>query len=302
MDDTSPMGPRARVDIGFVLATVLPTLLPLWFAAHAILIVYNYAIVGGVVGVDAEVYLDAARRVLSGGDPWAATPGSFSFAGPPPTLLFYLPLALLPDQVGVAVVVLAGAAAAVWSVRALALPPWWLLFPPLFEGVLVGNPDPIVLALLLTSGRVAGVAVGLKVYAAIPLLLQRRWAPLAVGVAVVALSAPLWPPFLAQLPAIRTTLDEQSAGYSAWGTWLMPVVIVALWSLRRLGASWLVVPAVWPDTQIHYSAMSLPAIHRFPIAAAIIGMASPFSAPIAILVMAAQARWWPSSIRADRTP
>lgn len=291
---------RSGIDIAFVRATVVPVLLPLWFAAHAVLIVYNYAVIGRVVGVDAGVYLAAADRALAGANPWAAVDAGFAFAGPPPTLMLYLPLAMLPEPVGFLLVMGAGIAAAIWSVRSLGIPYWWLLFPPLFEGMLVGNPDPVVLALLLAPGRIAGMAAVLKIYAAIPLALQRRGGALVVAALVILLSVPMWSAFVSQMVEVRATLDQQSEGYSAWGTWLMVPVVVALWSLRGAGASWLVVPGLWPDTQIHYSAMSLPAIHRFPLAAAIIGLASPFSAPIAIIVMAIQARWWPSSVGPER--
>lgn len=302
MERVRSIGRSTGIDVAFVRATVVPVLLPLWFAAHAALIVYNYAVVGGVVGVDARIYLAAAGQVMVGGNPWSVGAAGYTFAGPPPTLVFYLPIALLPEPLGFALVMGAGIAAAIWSIRHLRLPYWWLLFPPLFEGVLVGNPDPVVLALLLMPGRIAGVAAALKIYAAIPLALQRRGGALVVAAVVILLSAPLWPAFFEQLDEVRAALALQSAGYSAWGTWFVIPVVVALWALRRYRASWLVVPALWPDTQIHYSTMSLPVIWRFPIAAAIIGLASPLSAPIAVIVMAVQARWWPSSVREPHKP
>lgn len=289
------MAGRGSIRWRFVWTTVAPILLPLWFAGHAVVIFYNYAVVGGVVGVDAVVYLEAAHRAIAGADPWTTSGSRFAFAGPPPTLLPYMPLAVLPRSLAIGTVMVAGIGAAIWSIRQLGLPPWWLLFPPLFEALLVGNPDALVLALLLAGDRVAGLAPVLKAYGALPLLFQRRWRALIAGGLISALSAPLWPRFIDRLPEIRAALDAQSEGYSAWGTWFIVPTVVALWALRRHGASWLVVPALWPDTQIHYGAMSLPVIRRYPVAAAIIGLATPLAAPVAVVVMAIQSRWWPPS-------
>jgi hypothetical protein len=278
--------------------SVLPTVaifsLPVWFAVHDVLIFANI-ISHDFLFIDVRVYREAAATVLGGGDPWAPTSVGVAFAGPPPTLLPFIPLALVPLELAVVITATVLGSAAWWAIRRLGLAPWWMLFPPLFEGLVVGNLDVAVVALLLIPGPLAGLAAVAKIYGVVPLLLQRRWAAIGLAIAISALTLPLWPTFIRHLPEIRETLDLQSGGYSAWGTWFMVPTVMALWALRRRGASWLVVPALWPDTQIHYSAMSLPAISRFPLAAAIIGLASPLSAPIAVVVMAVQARWWPPS-------
>ena len=104
-------------------------------------------------------------------------------------------------------------------------------------------------------------------------------------------SLPLWPAFFANLTDIAHRLDAQSGGFSAWGSWWMIPAVIALWVLRRRGAEYLVAPGLWPNTQTHYAAMSLPVVHRYPIAAAIIGLQSPLAPAIAIILMAIQERW-----------
>lgn len=274
-------------DRSFVVTTVGRLLLPLWFTASCALVFWNFA-THGFLFLDLVVYREAAVQVLTGSDPWAVSGGgaSLAFAAPPPTIVGYLPLALLPEPVAIAAGTALLAVAAWWSVRRLGLPMWWVLFPPVFESVIVGNPDVLVLALLLARGRVAGLAAVLKVYAFIPLLAQRRWGAAALAVGLSALSIPLWPSFFSNLLAILATLDEQSSGFSAWGTWLLLPTLIALWGLRRRGAEWLVVPGVWPNTQMHYAAMSLVVVRRFPLAAALLATQLPWAAPVAVMAIA----------------
>jgi hypothetical protein len=277
----------------FVVTTVSRFVLPIWFAAFAVVTTANFASHGYLL-LDLPVYRHAAEIAISGGDPWAPAADGLAFAGPPPSLLPFIPLAFLPETVAVVVGVAVLLGAAAWTVRALRLPLWWLLFPPLFEALLAGNVDVLVLAFLVVAGPLAGLAGVFKVYGFVPLLLERRWWAVAVGAAVSLLSLPWWSMFLSHRDAIAATLAAQSEGFSAWGTWLMIPVVIALWVLRRAGASRLVVPALWPDTQAHYAAMSLPAVRRYPLAAAIIGLTIPFAAPIAVILMAVLHRWFPA--------
>jgi hypothetical protein len=278
---------RTGIDWRFVRTTVLRPLLPIWFAAYAVLMLYNYGSHGFLL-LDVAVYREAALSVLSGGNPWQAEVGGLAFAAPPPTLLLYLPTALVPLEVAYVVVLAVLAVAAVWSVRRLDLPLWWVLFPPVFECLIVGNPDVLVLAFLLVRGPLAGIAMVAKVYGVIPLVYQRRWGALALGSALAALTVPLWPDFFASLTEVSDSLDVQSEGFSAWGTWWMIPALLALWVLRRKGAEWLVVPAIWPHTQIHYGAISLPVMRYYPVAAAIVGLGTPLAAPLAVIIIAIQ--------------
>jgi Glycosyltransferase family 87 len=141
----------------FVADAVIAAWLPLWFVIYDVLVFDNLRS-HGFLSVDIAVYREAAQRIVSGGDPWAAQAGSLAFAGPPPSLLLYLPTAFMPLPAAVVLGTGLLLGAAVWAVRRLELPLWWILFPPVFESVVVGNPDVLVLALLLVRGRWAGLA------------------------------------------------------------------------------------------------------------------------------------------------
>lgn len=278
---------RRGIDWRYVRPVVVGALLPIWFATYSGLTLIEYAD-KNYLGIDVLLYRNAAIAVLEGTDPWAIQATGLAFAGPPTTLLFYLPTALIPLDLATILLMGAGLGAGLWAVRRLRLPIWWIFFPPVFEAIIVGNPDVMVLALLLVEGPLAGIAAGLKVYAVIPLLAQRRWRALLVaGLSAVA-SLPLVPQFIASSGTVATVLDSQTAGVSAWGTPILVPALIALFLLRRHGAEWLVVPAIWPNTQGHYGAMALPAIGRYPIAAAIIGLNTPLAPPVGIMILAVQ--------------
>jgi hypothetical protein len=276
------------VNLRFVRSAVVSMLLPIWFAIYAVVSVVNFAI-KGFLGIDFIIYRHAAEVALAGGNPWAIEPNLMPFAGPPPTLLFYVPLALIPLPVAMVVAMSLTAAAAVWAIRHLGLPLWWLLFPPLFDALIGGNPDALVLPLLLVSGPLAGLAAVLKAYALVPLILQRRWGAVAIAAAVSTLSVTQLPNFVASATTVGNVLGT-SARLSAWGTWLAIPVIAALWLQRRRGAEWLIVPALWPNTQGHYAAMSLPVVRHYPLAAAMIGLNIPLAPPLAVIAVAVEDR------------
>lgn len=238
----------------------------------------------GFMHIDLRLYRAAAHAVLAGQNPWPAETGAAGFAATPPAVLTYMPAALLPEAVAIAIYTMAAVVAAGFVIRTLRLPLWWMLFPPLFESVLVLNPDVFVIALLLAGSRVAALAVPMKTYAAIPLLLDgRRWA-FAVGILLSLLAAPLWFEFFGQLGSIAQRLSTQSfGGLSAWGTWLMIPTALSLFLLRRHGASWLAVPGLWPYTQLHYSCLALPVAAANPVLAFLFSFSIPFFPPIAIV-------------------
>jgi hypothetical protein len=276
----------SRVNWRFVRATIVPLLLPIWFVMYAIQTFIHFA-VHDRIGIDLAIYRHAAEVALAGGNPWVIEPPLIPFAGPPPTLLLYVPVTLLPLPLATVVMMSSGVLGAAWAIRRLHLPLWWLLFPPLFDALIVGNPDALVLPLLLVRGPLAGLAAVLKIYALVPLLLQRRWTAIAVAGVVGALSLPQLPNFLATIGTVGSVLGA-SAKLSAWGTVFMIPVIVALWLLRRRGAEYLVVPALWPNTQSQYGTMALPAVHRYPLAAALIGLNTPLVPPLAVILMAVE--------------
>jgi hypothetical protein len=151
-----------------------------------------------------------------------------------------------------------------------------------------GNPQTIALALLV-QGSVLGavIAVGLKLYAAIPLLARWRHLVIALAVlAVVTLVLP-WQLYLDRGLGVGSHLQ------TAWNgsAWRIPVLVIptllALWVLRRRGAEWFAVPAVFPATQFYYVAMALPAIVGRPIVAALLALPMVLMTPLVVMGLAA---------------
>ncbi|HTS14252.1 MAG TPA: hypothetical protein VMH24_01190 [Candidatus Sulfotelmatobacter sp.] len=240
--------------------------LPVWF------LLIDTQLIGQKIqpGGDAVLYARGARAFLDGGNPWDAvlvgSGQSFHFAGLPPTVLAFIPFAGLAEAATAWGWVALSVASALYIVRRLRLPWWYLAFPPLVLGVYAGNPQIALLALLLAGAGPLGAM--LKVYAVVPLAGEGRWRALAVTVGIFGASvlvAPgLWTSWLGQLGAVSATLaSEANGGFSAWGQpWpLLLATVVALvviaWQDRR-AAGWLAVPALWPASEYYYATMILP--------------------------------------------
>ena len=154
-----------------------------------------------------------------------------------------------------------------FSIRQLRLPWWWLLFPPLVEGILAGNPHVVMLGLCWSGPVLKAAAPVFKVYGAVPIIGERRWRALAISAALLAgslVAAPsAWIDFfrrgsrLAPPPRRRMGM-----GYSAWPTpgmlLITAVAAVVLAVFDRRAAGWLAVPALWPDSQFFYGSLALP--------------------------------------------
>ena len=74
-------------------------ILPVWFGLSSLWVLSPQIFFGKSLGWDAVAYTGAARTLLSGGDPWASTSPSISYAAPPPSLIPYLPFSGLPDAI-----------------------------------------------------------------------------------------------------------------------------------------------------------------------------------------------------------
>jgi hypothetical protein len=258
--------------------------LPAWFIAIDLLWIAK----PDVLGIDARHYQRAASAWLAGGDPWAVIEGAGgNYAAGPHTLLFYAPTSLLPLAVSVAFWMALGLAASVWLVRRLQLPPWWLLFPPLVHSIWNGNPQTIALALLVLGGPLAAAAaVGLKLYTGLALVTRPRTLVFVGLVVLVTLLVLPWQLYLDNNLGIGDHLSTAWNG-SAWRLpILIPPSLLALWILRRKGAEWLAVPAIWPATQFYYVAMALPALVGRPILAAAFALPVPLLTPVAVIVLA----------------
>ena len=181
-------------------------------------------------------------------------------------LLLFVPFTVLPVDLTRLIWVAAMLLVAIWVVRRLGLPGYWVAFPPMFQAIFLGHPEVLVLALLVLGGPLSGLAAVIKPYAAGPLLAERRWMAFLVAIAVVLITAPLlpWATFIADLPSITANLVRQNHGDSAFGNpILMALAILALASLGLRRGLWLSVPLLWPLAQPMYKTVSLPALSPF---------------------------------------
>jgi hypothetical protein len=255
----------------FVVTRLAHVALAVWFLV-VVVALGSKAWTGSWIGVDAQIYYRGSAAWLAGGNPWEAVGsydgGPLHYSALPTTVVVLAPFALLPEQVFVAGFIAASALAAVYLVRKLELPWYFLVFPPLFQGVQSGNPNVIVLALLL-SGRpvLEAVAPLLKAYAGITLVLlgRRRSVVLAIAFgAMTLLALPLWALYLGHIADYGGRLvAEAHGGYSATlfgpvGIAVSFVSLLGLWRLERTSAAWLAVPALWPATEFHYSIFAMP--------------------------------------------
>lgn len=246
------------------LALWLPLVL---FAAFAIATVPTL-LAPDMFGWDGRLYGDATRVWLSGGNPWTdvGTP-VWRFVGSPLTLLAFLPAVPFGDRFGI-VSVIVSVVAGIFIVRRLALPRWWLAYPPLVVSILSGNPTGAMVALVLARHPLANaLAVAVKSFAGVPLLGERRWGALVVAAAIavgsIVVLPELWRAYLTQLPVIAAGL-AQNTHYS--GTiYAMPplavltaIALVALAVVDPRAAGWLAIPALWPASEYHYGILFLP--------------------------------------------
>ena len=254
------------------------------------------------LGQDIQIYYRAVQEWLAGGDPWSASVAVnphaiFHYAGSPATTVLLAPSALFSEGQFTALWLVLSAMSAVAIVRWLKLPIWWLLFPPTVEALYSGNPQLVVLMLLLAGAGRAGVAadtiaVTLKVYAIVPLLAERRPRrivyALGLTLATVVVAPWLWTEYLTQFGAISARLERESAGgFSAFyhPVLLVPtaIAIILLWRRDRKAAGWLAVPALWPSSEFHYSTFAQPVMT--PILAVLLSVyAQQGLVPVAIML------------------
>jgi hypothetical protein len=262
--------------------------LPAWFVIIDVLWVIRL----DTIGVDARHYQRAANEWLAGGNPWSVSEFGFPYAAGPHTLLPYVASSVLPLTLSVAFWLAVGAAASLWLVRRLDVPIWWVLFPPLTHAIWNGNPQTLVLALLVVGTALAGAAAAIvKLYALIPLTFH----PPRLVVATVALVLTL--PFLPWQLYIEEGLGIGTHVATAWNgsAWRLPILLpptlLALWVLRRDGGEWYSAPAVMPATQFYYVSLVMPAVIRRPILAAVLAMPAPLLVPIMVIALAVRRLW-----------
>jgi hypothetical protein len=214
-------------------------------------------------GYDARLYAIAARAMLEGRDPYTADLFGGTFAGPPTSLLPLVPFAYLPQPVVAVTWIAVNLVIAVLVLRRLQLPPWWLAFPPLFFPIFVGSVEIPMIGLLILGGRLRGLSMVIKPYAALPLVAERLWRDLALGVAVTVVSLAIlpWGMFVSELPRIQAALTNQAFGSNATADpRLLVIAVIALASLGIRRALWLATPVLSPLARVHYAAMTVPVL------------------------------------------
>lgn len=277
-------GLRGRHQVAMTRATRLAHVaLALWFAYFA------WGIVSGTlsdwpahldtVGIDGRLYYRAAATFVAGGDPWTATSAQtltntwppsgqlihFAFTGPPPTVLAFVPFVWIPEWIFFPLWMGLTLTAAVYTIRRLRLPIYWLLFPPLVQGVSVGNPQIVCLALLLCgSSWLRALAAPMKAYAVVPMIGERQWRALGLLIVAGAISVLVFWPLWAQYFKEYSTVQDWLIGATHWDPdrTLYAAAAVALAALACIdlrAAAWLATAALWPGGQFFYLSFILPA-------------------------------------------
>jgi hypothetical protein len=259
--------------------------LPAWFVAIDLLWIAK----PDVLAIDARHYQRAASAWLAGGDPFTVMEGQTAYVAGPHTLLFYAPTSVLPLTVATWAWMAAGLVAAVWVVRRLGVPIWWVLFPPLAHAIWNGNPQTISLALLLAGGSIAAsVGVLLKLYTGLALAFRWRDALIAAVVLIATLPFVPWQLYLDHSATISEHVATSWNG-SAWRfPVLLPFVVLAIWILRKEGGAWYAVGSLWPGTQFYYVSMALPAIVKRPLVVAALALPVPLMTPVIVMLLAAR--------------
>ena len=262
-----------------------------WFVLLDVVAVVKWLQIDAFGG-NVQTYHAAAQVWLAGGDPWASpyltSFGPQALVAPPPSLAPYLLTTWLPVGAATWVWVGAGAIAAVFAVRALRLPWWWILFPPLLFDVFWGSIDPILLLFLVSGPR--WMAGALKVTFIPAMIAERAWRDLLIAGVLLVLSLAVmpWGTFLSHLrDLVGPTIVQTNGGSSAAS--LAPLAVVTAGALIVLGwrRGWyLFVPALWPLNATGYSVVSMPVLGAMPFVAAAISIPVPYLAPVVIIATA----------------
>ncbi len=260
--------------------------LPAWFIAIDLLWIAKPQ----VFAIDARHYQRAADAWLAGGNPWEVRELGVLYAAPPHTLVPYAATSVLPFEIAVALWMIAGVAAAVWTVQRLGLSLWWILFPPLAHALWNGNPESILLALLVVQHPLASAgALMLKLYVGVQLLFRPRQLIIAGAIVGLITSALPWQQYLAA--GVSEHLDGAWDGSAFRIPILLVPTVLALIVLYRKGGEWWSIPAVWPATQFYYVATVLPAVAGRKVLAGLVALPVPLLVPIVVIVLAARELW-----------
>ena len=215
-------------DLGLVRVWFSRYWLAVWFAI--ISAIRASVLVTGEWGFDARLYLDATRAWLAGADPWVHIETQ-RFAAPPPTLVPLAPLAILPEQLGVVLMVVLAAIGAVATIRLLKLSMVVAAVPAVRRRRLERQSSDSGRAIDPGRGR-PDRGVPQDLHALVPMVLTLRWRAVAVTAVLLLVTAPIlpWASYVAQFGDLSAALETQSdGGLSATALpWLVPIAIIAL--------------------------------------------------------------------------
>jgi hypothetical protein len=234
------------------LAIVARLALPIWFLGWTLVRIQQLGWTGvgwdlSFIGRDFWIYRNAAESLLTTGNPWVASAPwngtEWHFAAAPTAAQLFVPFLLVPADVAFLLFSVLSVAVVLSGFWRSGVPAWWLLFPPMTEGLFAGNPQILVLGLLLVGAagargqpRRAGVgvpmaraaAVALKVYAIVPVVARREWRAVgalgALFAASVLLSPAAWRLYLDQFRSISARVVAESHGGLSAALFLDPKV------------------------------------------------------------------------------
>jgi hypothetical protein len=282
--------------------------LPAWFALWSLVRLQQLGLFQGDwtwFGRDFRIYRDAALALLNGSDPWDAADHwngqDWHFAALPTAAQAFIPFAILPEGVGLALFLGLSIGVFAFAMRRLRLPLWWLLFPPVAEGLGAANPQILAFGLLIVGGpALAGpvgraIATALKVFAIVPVVARREWRGLLAFGIVLAVSLVLapsvWATYIARFGEIGARVAHESSGgvsaalvldpkvfgtllgtsetvarLAGLGLFALIVALVVLVAVRDVrSAGWLVVSLLWPAAEYHAAAFAIPIARRLAI-------------------------------------
>jgi hypothetical protein len=307
-DDPLPSRRTARAVDPLAMASGIPRL---WrhavrwipFAAMAVGSAYfigqDFRDHAGYVGIDAHVYFRGAAAWVANDNPWDAAYRYLHFASLPWTLPLIAPFTLLSERTFAALLIALDAGAAVYLVRTAGLSFIWLIFPPLVQGTLNGNPAIIALALIVAGLGPLGVL--LRPQLAYGLVGERRWRAIFVtallGVALLPFVP--WGTYVADFATISARYAQEGGGGMSAGSIpalvLGLVSVLALATVSRREAGWLATIVLVPGNGWYAGAAAITFLN--PILA--LGLSAPLiglpTATVAVYAAARLAlRWMPS--------
>ena len=96
-----------------------------------------------------------------------------------------------PETVAVVAMIGLGFVGTAWALRRLGMPLWWLAFPPFVDGLYNGNPQVLLIPLLVAG--LAPIAALVKIYAVPVPLLRGEWKAVAAAAIVLLVTIPILP-------------------------------------------------------------------------------------------------------------